>query len=602
MPARPALADSVGVGLRPAHYRDFLARRPAVGWLEVHTENYLDRAGWDWHVLQKLRSDYPLSLHGVGLGLGSARGFSEQHLARVRGLVQQTDPFLVSEHLSWSAVAGRQLNDLLPITLNRAALDLLSARIGRVQDVLQRQLLIENVSTHLRFADDAMSEAEFLAALVARTGCGVLLDINNLYVNQYNHGEDGLAALQALRPGMVGELHLGGHLLTPQAAIDHHGAAVAEPVWELYAAAIARFGPVPTLLEWDTDLPPLPVLLAEADKARTLLVRSAVPGDACAGSARAWPSRWGKHAAAHALPTTASEAQARLAAQQQDFAEALIEPALAPQALVQLRPHAHNDHRLALYRGNQLVTWRKVLAAAYPVCAALLGETDFSALARAYGRSQPSQSGNLNGYGERFSDLLDGQADAARVPWLAQLARLEWLIHRAHYAPDSEPIAAQALATLSPEQLEASRLALHPACTPWAGPAAVLASWLAHQRGQARAERGGEQGSEQDSEQGGETSDVACGKPRYQSPGPGATIGPGGADAGVSATALVARPGWQVQLVPTDAASHAALLVLHAGGSFGAALDAAFAISENFDVAQLLRLLLETAAIVAVAP
>ena len=262
-----------GVGLRAAHYRDFLARRPAVGWLEVHTENYLQPSGWDSHVLQTLRQDYPLSLHGVGLGLGSARGFSEAHLQRVRAVVERIEPFLVSEHLCWGAVAQQQLNDLLPLALNGAALDLLCARVGRVQDVLKRPILLENVSTYLRFADDAMSEAQFLAELARRSGCGLLLDINNLYVNQCNHGEDALLAMQSIAPGSVGELHLGGHLLTPQAVIDHHGAAVAEPVWDLYAAALLRFGAVPTLVEWDTHLPPLDILLGEASKAQAMLVQ-----------------------------------------------------------------------------------------------------------------------------------------------------------------------------------------------------------------------------------------------------------------------------------------------------------------------------------------
>ena len=270
----PVLAGA-GVGLRALHYRDFLARRPQVGWLEVHTENYLQPSGWDWQVLRTLRQDYPISLHGVGLGLGSARGFSVQHLQRVRALVERIEPAMVSEHLCWGAVAQQQLNDLLPLVLNGAAMDLLCARVGQVQDVLQRPILLENVSTYLRFADDAMSEAQFLAELSRRSGCGILLDINNLYVNQCNHGEDALAALQCIAPGSVGELHLAGHLVTPQAVIDHRGATVAGPVWDLYAAALQRFGAIPTLIEWDTDLPPLDVLLGEADKAQAMLARQA---------------------------------------------------------------------------------------------------------------------------------------------------------------------------------------------------------------------------------------------------------------------------------------------------------------------------------------
>ena len=178
---RAAMAqDSAGVGLRAAHYRQFLEQRPSVGWLEVHTENFLDRSGWDWHVLRELRRDYPVSLHGVGLGLGSARGFSPTHLARVRALVDAVEPMLVSEHLCWGAVHDRQLNDLLPIALDDAMLALLCERVAQVQDSLRRPILLENVSTYVRFRADSMSEAEFMAALARRTGCGLLLDVNNV--------------------------------------------------------------------------------------------------------------------------------------------------------------------------------------------------------------------------------------------------------------------------------------------------------------------------------------------------------------------------------------------------------------------------------------
>jgi uncharacterized protein (UPF0276 family) len=267
-PAFPQLG--FGVGLRAPHYRDFLQHRPAVDWLEVHTENYLAQGGWDAHVLEQLRQDYPISLHGVGLGIGSATGFSEQHLQRVREVVQRTQPALVSEHLCWGAVDDRHLNDLLPMPLTQEALALVCQRIDHVQTVLGRQILLENVSTYLRYRDDMMSEAEFLSAVASHTGCGVLLDINNLFVNQCNHQEDALAALEAIPRHIVGEMHLAGHLVTPDAVIDHHGDRVAESVWALYETAVQRFGPVSTLIEWDTDIPAIDVLLSEAECARKI--------------------------------------------------------------------------------------------------------------------------------------------------------------------------------------------------------------------------------------------------------------------------------------------------------------------------------------------
>ena len=193
--AKP-MTSGVGVGLRACHYREFLQQRPVVDWLEVHTENYLQKGGLDRYVLFELRQHYPISLHGVGLGLGSAQGFSDAHLQQVRELADQLQPFLVSEHLCWGAVADRHLNDLLPLPLSWQALDLICQRVDQVQEALRRPILLENVSTYLRYRSDAMGEIEFLAAVAQRTGCQVLLDVNNLYVNQCNQQESAIDALK----------------------------------------------------------------------------------------------------------------------------------------------------------------------------------------------------------------------------------------------------------------------------------------------------------------------------------------------------------------------------------------------------------------------
>jgi uncharacterized protein (UPF0276 family) len=256
-----------GIGLRAPHYRAFLEARQPVGWVEVHSENYFGQGGYHRHVLERVRADYAVSLHGVGLGIGSAEGYRERHLRRLRSLARWIEPVFVSEHLCWGAASGRHFNDLLPLAYGREALALVSARVERAQELLGRRLLIENVTAYLEFAGQEMAEAEFIAELAHRTGCGVLLDVNNLYVNQLNHGGDALAALRTLPAGCVEEIHLAGHLVTEDCVIDHHGARVAEPVWRLYKAALERFGPVPTLIEWDTDIPELAVLLDEAARA-----------------------------------------------------------------------------------------------------------------------------------------------------------------------------------------------------------------------------------------------------------------------------------------------------------------------------------------------
>lgn len=268
-------AHGVGLGLRSKHYRDFLDAQVNVRWLEVHSENYFGDGGYDLHVLQTLRRDYPLSLHGVGLGLGSAHGYADAHIAQLKRLIARTEPALVSEHFCWNAIAGRHMNDLLPMPLMQSALDLVCQRVDHLQEQLQRRVLIENVSTYLRFVHDDMSEAEFLLQLAQRTGCGILLDVNNLYVNQMNHGEDAMEALRqmaGLPPGSIGEIHLAGHLHTPIAVVDDHGSRVAEPVWRLFEAACTLLGTdIPVLIEWDTNIPELNVLLDEARKAEAII-------------------------------------------------------------------------------------------------------------------------------------------------------------------------------------------------------------------------------------------------------------------------------------------------------------------------------------------
>ena len=255
---------AVGIGLRQPHYREVFERAPALGFLEVHSENFFLDGGASMHTLDRARAAYPVSLHGVGLSLGSADAFAERHLAKLQRLVERIEPALVSEHLSWGSVAGRHFNDLLPLPLTHDALGLLCARVDRVQSALKRPILIENVSAYVAYRDVDMSETSFLAELARRTGCGLLLDINNLYVNAVNLGLDPMAGWDALAAQTIGEIHLAGHTCTEAGLIDTHGAPVCDEVWALYDAACARFGPRPTLIEWDTDLPTLDVLLGEA--------------------------------------------------------------------------------------------------------------------------------------------------------------------------------------------------------------------------------------------------------------------------------------------------------------------------------------------------
>jgi uncharacterized protein (UPF0276 family) len=267
-----------GIGLRAVHQDLIAAECPDVAWLEVHAENHLGARAAD--ELEVIRRDYPISLHAVGLSLGSAEGLNPAHLRALAEMVRRFEPGLVSDHLSWSAADGLHLPDLLPLPYTHEALDVVADNIARAQDGLQRRLLVENPSAYLRFAGESVSEAEFLAALVRRTGCGVLLDVNNLFVRACNLGQGPferlIDLLAAVPPEAVGEIHLAGHAVQALEGggvlrIDDHGSEVCADVWSLYETAIAILGPRPTLIEWDTDVPDLGTLLAEAAAAQARL-------------------------------------------------------------------------------------------------------------------------------------------------------------------------------------------------------------------------------------------------------------------------------------------------------------------------------------------
>ena len=260
-----------GIGLRPPHYQAILEEKPAVSFLEIHSENFFGDGGQPLKYLARFREDYHISTHGVGLSLGSSDPLSIDHLKKLKRLVDAIEPALISEHLCWVGVNGRFLNDLLPLPYTPESLAHVVQRVSEVQDFLNRPILIENVSSYLEFIDSTIPEWEFVREVAARAGCRILLDVNNIHVNSVNHNFDALKYLDAIAPGSVGEIHLAGFQDTGEVLIDTHGATVSDEVWRLYEYAIQRFGLVPTLIEWDIDIPALPVLLGEAEKASRVL-------------------------------------------------------------------------------------------------------------------------------------------------------------------------------------------------------------------------------------------------------------------------------------------------------------------------------------------
>lgn len=267
---------SAGIGLRAFHFGEILAENPSLPWMEIHPENYFGEGGAPLQILERIRSRYALSFHGVGLSLGSSDPIDRAHLKKLQALIDRFEPAFVSEHLSWSSVDGRFLNELLPLPSTPESLDHVCSKIDAVQNILQRPLLIENITRYLTWRDSTMPEGVFMAEAARRAGCGILLDINNVYVNAINHHFDPLDFLEEIPARAVWEIHLAGFDRFGKWLVDTHGQVVHPEVWNLYRWAIDRFGPRPTLVEWDTNMPALQLLVEQAEKAEKLLGESHV--------------------------------------------------------------------------------------------------------------------------------------------------------------------------------------------------------------------------------------------------------------------------------------------------------------------------------------
>ncbi|HEX4984452.1 MAG TPA: DUF692 domain-containing protein [Burkholderiales bacterium] len=267
---RPAQGPGFGLGLRTDHYEAILGSRPAVDWFEALTENYLVPGGRPLHYLDRIRADYPVVLHGVSLSIGSTDALDRDYLAALKRLAARVEPAWISDHLCWTGVAGRNLHDLFPIPYTEEAAEHVAARVREVQDFLGRRILLENVSSYVAFRASEMSEWDFLSEVARRADCDILLDVNNVYVSAFNHGFDARAFLDGIPAPRVRQIHLAGHSHCGTHIIDTHDADIVDPVWELYAHAVRRFGRVATMIERDDHIPPLEDLVAELDRARTV--------------------------------------------------------------------------------------------------------------------------------------------------------------------------------------------------------------------------------------------------------------------------------------------------------------------------------------------
>jgi uncharacterized protein (UPF0276 family) len=272
---------AAGIGLRLPHIAEVVAARPHVGWLEIHPENFLANPH-ALELLTELSEIYPISVHTVGISVGSAAGIDRLHLSRIGELVDRIDPVFISGHLAWSTRDGEYFNDLLPLPFNSEALEMVATHLNEVQDTLGRPYLVENPASYVGFRTTTMSEAGFLSELVLRTGCRLLCDVSNVYLSARNMGYDPYLYIDSLPADAISELHLGGYTAEEGLLIDTHAGAIADPSWELYKYAVRRIGPRPTLIEWDNDIPPLETLVAEAAQAEAILSQAGQREDCCA--------------------------------------------------------------------------------------------------------------------------------------------------------------------------------------------------------------------------------------------------------------------------------------------------------------------------------
>ncbi|HYD48838.1 MAG TPA: DUF692 family protein [Terriglobales bacterium] len=396
-----------GVGLRAEHYPEILSGARRCDWFEAITENYLDTGGWPLHVLERLRRDYPIALHGVALSIGSADELNRPYLLRLRRLIERIEPALVTDHLCWSSIDGRHLYDLLPLPYTEATLAYVSERIERVQESLGRQIALENPSSYIGFAQSRLREWEMLAELARRADCGILLDINNVYVSARNLGFDPLEYIDGLPANRVVQIHLAGFTDMGGYLFDTHSAPVHAEVWQLYRYAVRRFGAVSTLVEWDADLPSFERVCEEVGIARQI-VREESDSLLC-------------------------DDRDGLRTVQQQVAQCIVDGG-GPGEWLKLPDGCDAHARIHVYAAGYLARLRSALQEAYPALAHLCGRRRFAELVDRFVAVSPPVTYDLNQCGAGLRDYLGGDPLTAELPFLADLARLEWAIVRAFHA------------------------------------------------------------------------------------------------------------------------------------------------------------------------
>jgi len=455
-----------GLGLRPPHYKSVLATRPAVDWFEIVTENYMGAGGKPRHYLDGIRRRYPVVLHGVGLSIGSTGSLSKRYLADLKELADRIQPPFITDHLCWTSHRGRNAHDLLPLAYTQATLDHVVERVHQVQEALGRRLYLENPSAYVAFAANEMGEAEFLAALCRRAGSGILLDVNNLYVNAMNLGIDATEYLATLDPSWLCYFHLAGHTVQPDIRIDTHDEPVSTEVWALYREAVRRFPGVATLVEWDGRLPEFSRLHAELTRARAMHEAALLGDEPSTTVAAPWEAR-----NPHGATTKGQTASVAWGELQDAFFQAATGQESLVEAARELELLVHGLPARALVGMNVYVEAYhlrlcEIARATYPALYQVLGDRPFNELVGAYLHVYPPCAASVKYAVAEIATYLMSDAsaiDLGGLPMrvLADLAALEWATEDLFDAPDSpSPVGLSVLAEIQPDDWETLRFEL----------------------------------------------------------------------------------------------------------------------------------------------
>lgn len=466
------VSPGFGLGLRTAHYNDFLNEHQSVDWLEVITDNFLVAGGKPLVILETIRQDYPIALHGVAMSLGSAQGLSTDYLRQVRQLADRIDALWVSDHLCWTGPSGQPLHDLYPLPYTEECARTLVAHIGKAQDILGRRLVLENVSSYLRYKSSATSEWEFLAYIAHAADCELLVDINNIYVSSVNHGFDPMTYLQALPAHRVRQMHLAGHSMNGDFIIDTHDHPVCEAVWQLYAQACTLFGPTATMIERDDQIPPLPELLQELQRARDT-----------AASVFVGSVSFSERDTLAAPTTSFSDVKLpELQATQSLVCQLMLTPkplpASAPLPEVLDAPGPLPGHRgLEIYHNAYRARLAEVLADHFPKSQMYVGSEHFDELARDYVEQHRPQGQHLGCYGDHFAAHLLNLYPKDSV--LQEIAELEWALRTRFDAADQAAWTLADVQAQGPEACFHQWPVLHPSVQFLALRSNAIAIWLA---------------------------------------------------------------------------------------------------------------------------